>query len=190
MTIRLPKKYKNSLKVVYRRLWLLLPLVGAWLCAACNDVSCPLNNTVASVYGFYASARTDEGGFEPGDPITIGDTLTIKALGPDTVLANRLIGKGNVNLPVSFYQDVDVLQFAFYDKNGFKAADTLWISKKNTHHFDDPSCAIHMWHTILGVRSTHHLIDSVIINDPSVNYDGNENFQIYFFTAKPTDADE
>ena len=180
MTIRFLKRFKHSLLGL-----LVLPFIFA-----CNDVSCPLNNTVASVYGFYATARTDDGGFAPGAAITIGDTLTIRALGPDTVLANRLIGKGTVSLPVSFYEDVDVLQFAFYDKNGFKTADTLWISKKNTHHFDDPSCAIHMWHTILGVRSTHHLIDSVMINDPSVNYDGNENFQIYFFTSKPTNADE
>ena len=187
MTIRFLKKYKSSLKVVFLWLWVLLPIGGGWVVASCNDVSCPLNNTVASIYGFYASARVDGGEFVAGSAVSIQDTLTIKALGPDTVLVNRLVGKGTVNLPVSFYQDVDVLEFEFTDKQSCVGADTLWISKKNTHHFDDPSCPIHMWHTILNVRSTHHLIDTVLINNAEVNYDGLENLQIYFFTSNAAD---
>lgn len=153
------------------------------LFAACNDVSCPLNNTVASVYGFYATARTDDGAFVGGAAVTVNDTITITALGPDTVLANKLVGAGGAILPVSFYGDVDTLQFAFVDKAGRTAADTLWVSKKNTHHSDDPSCPVHLWHSILGVRSTHHLIDTVVVSNAQVNYDGLENLQVYFFTS-------
>ena len=39
-----------------------------------------------------------------------------------------------------------------------------------------------MWHNVLYVRSTHHLIDTVLINHTEINYDANENLQIYFRT--------
>lgn len=177
-------------QLLHKILFLLLPFGVSWVVAACDSVSCPLNNTVESVYGFYASGRGDDGVFVEGPAVTIGDTLNIKAVGHETLLANRLVGQSGVSLPVSFYADVDTLEFSFTDKQGRRGADTLWISKKNTHHFDDPSCPVHMWHTILDVRSTHHLIDTIVIADPAVNYDSDENFQVYFFTAKSTDGDE
>ncbi|MCR4995530.1 MAG: hypothetical protein K6A32_09210 [Bacteroidales bacterium] len=144
---------------------------------------------MASVYGFYASARGDDGVFVAGDAVSVGDTLTVTALGPDTVLVNKLVGQSGMSLPVSYYADVDILELAFVDAQGATAADTLWLHKKNLHHFDDPSCPVHLWHTILDVRSTHHLIDTVLISEPDVNYDGLENLQIYFFTATD-DEDE
>ena len=156
---------------------------------SCDSVSCPLNNSVASVYNFYASARGDDGIFVEGEAVTLNDTLNISAIGPDTLLANRVVGASGVSLPVSFYADCDTLQFTFTDQEGRWGIDTLWVTKRNTHHFDDPSCPIHMWHTILEVRSTHHLIDTVIITNSAVNYDGDENCRIYFFTAKASDDD-
>ncbi len=197
MTIRLKKRFSFLLKnwLIFRSLLPLLTAGGlgcALLLIACNEVSCPLNNTVESVYGFYASTRDETGTLVEGETISIGDTLTITALGPNVELANRLIGKGSVKLPVSFYGDVDTLEFMFTDKLNRKGGDTLWISKNNLHHFDDPSCPVHIWHTITGVRSTHHLIDTVLINNAAVNYDGLENFQIYFFinTSDDEPADD
>lgn len=155
----------------------------AALAAACDSVSCPLNNTVESVYGFYASARADDGTFAPGEAIAIGDTLTITALGPDTVIANRIINANTVALPMSFYGQTDSLLFHFTDADDRLADDTVWIDKQSHHHWDDPSCAVHIWHNINAVRSTHNLIDTILIANPAVNYDGLENFQIYFRTA-------
>lgn len=175
-------------RIIHKIIFILLPLGGAWLgVTSCDSVSCPLNNTVASVYNFYASARGDDGVFVEGQAVSVNDTINITALGPDTLLVNRLVGKSTVSLPVSYYADVDTLEFVFTDKQNRKGADTLWVSKKNLHHFDDPSCPVHLWHTILDVRSTHHLIDTVIISNPAVNYDSHENFQIYFFTANTPD---
>lgn len=153
---------------------------------ACDNVTCPLENTVACEYGFYASARDDNGELIPGMAVSVGDTLTVTAIGPDTILMNRLVGASSMSLPVSYYNDVDVLEFAYVDAQGRTAADTLWMSKRNQHHFDDPSCPIHIWHTILGVRSTHHLIDTVVIASPDINYDGLENLQVYYFTSTST----
>ena len=105
-------------------------------------------------------------------------------LGPDSIIANRVTNQSGVNLPVSFYEDTDVIEFALTDTLSRVGRDTLWIHKRNTHHWDDPSCPVHMWHQVLGVRSTHHLIDTVLVTNPQINYDGLENFQIYFRIAE------
>ena len=151
---------------------------------ACDNLSCPLNNTVESVYGFYSSARSGNGPFVAGAAVSIGDSLTITALGADTVLVNRLYNKKSVNLPVSYYGDTDSLLFAFTDADGLVGRDTIWVDKVNQAHLDDPSCPLHYWHTITAVRSTQHLIDTVLINHADVNYDGLENVQIYFRTSE------
>ena len=151
--------------------------------ASCDSVSCPLNNKVECVYGFYTATQTGEDMYASGKAVSVGDTITITALGPDTVLANRLVDKSEARLPVSFYEDMDVLQFKFTDQNSLSASDTIWLTKTNQHHWDDPSCAVHIWHTITAVRSTHHLIDSVVIKNREINYDGLENLQIFFRTS-------
>ena len=174
--------------IACRLLSVLIPLCGGWLAASCDNVSCPLNNTVESVYGFYASARTSDGEFVAGKGISVGDTITITALGPDTVLANKLINKSGVSLPLSFYGQVDVLQFKYTDQENRSAFDTLWVEKQNQHHWDDPSCPVHIWHTINAVRFSRHLIDTVIVSNRDINYDGLENIQIYFRTSTDEDS--
>ena len=138
---------------------------------SCDTNNCRLETKVQCVYGFYAS----------GGSIAIGDTLTITALDINTVLANRLIDASGVKLPVSYYHDADTLEFLFQGDDG-EGRDTLYIEKQNLAHLDDVSCPSHMWHHITKVYSTHHLIDSVLIREPDINYDGNENLQIYFRT--------
>ena len=158
-------------------------VLGVALCA-CESVSCPLNNTVESVYGFYAALYDDNGQLVKDQGISIGDTLNVTLLGPDSIIANRVTNQSGVNLPVSFYEDTDVIEFALTDTLSRVGRDTLWINKRNTHHWDDPSCPVHMWHQVLDVRSTHHLIDTVLVTNPQINYDGLENFQIYFRIAE------
>ena len=78
---------------------------------------------------------------------------------------------------------MDAVELAFTDTLSRVGRDTIWIHKRNIHHWDDPSCPVHMWHQVLDVRSTHHLIDTVLVPNPTINYDGLENFQIYFYVA-------
>ena len=136
---------------------------------SCDTYNCLLETKVQCVYGFYTSEGT----------LAIGDTLTITALDVDAVLANRLVNASGVKLPVSYYNDADTLEFLFQGEDG-EGRDTLYIEKQNIAHLDDVSCPAHMWHHITRVYTTHHLIDSVIISEPNINYDGKENLQIYF----------
>lgn len=154
---------------------------------SCDNFSCPLNNTVESVYGFYAASYDADGELITGHAVSVGDTITITALGTDSVLANKLIGQSSVSLPVSYFLSEDVLHFHYTDLQGRTADDTLWVTKHNQRHWDDPSCPVHMWHTITAARSTHNLIDTILVVNPEVNYDGLENIQIYFRTSQDTD---
>ncbi len=87
-----------------------------------------------------------------------------------------------MSLPVSFYAPADTIILTFTDTLSRQATDTIWMEKTSTPHFDDPSCPIHMWHTISAVSSTHSLIDSIVILNTAINYDGLENIQIRFIT--------
>lgn len=170
----------------WRRTGLLLCLLLFF--SACDDISCPLESTVECHIGFYAEAEPDgEGNMIPGAKIGIGDTLTILAVREnmeDTVLANRLLGKSEVALPVSYYAAEDVIIMAFTDTLSRTARDTLWYQKDNIAHWDDPGCPLHHWHSITSLRFTRHLIDTVFINNSSINYGSQENFQICFRTGK------
>ena len=169
---------------------------GAWgwvfgllIFTSCDNFSCPLNNSVESVYAFYAAERDDAGELITGRAVSIGDTLTVRAIDIDSVIANKLINASGMKLPMSYYNETDVLELLFTDTQNRTGRDTLWITKHNQHHWDDPSCAVHIWHTITDLRSTHNLIDTVVVNNPEVNYDGLENIQIYFRTSQESDEE-
>lgn len=159
----------------------LIIIVLAVMAVACENVTCSIDNTVESVYSFYASARTD-GVFYPGNAITIGDTMSVIILGPDSVIANRLVRQKEVKLPVSFYGAVDSLLFEFTDTASRKGRDTLFVFKMSMPHWEDPSCPVHMFHVVTAVTSTHNIIDTVLIINPTITYEGLENFRIYFRT--------
>ena len=153
------------------------------LFAACESSNCPLNNIVESVYVFYASERTADGTFQAGTSVKLQDTLTVTAFGTDSLLVNRLVGQSGAKLPVSYYQQADTLVFTFTDSQGATGYDTICIEKDTRHHFDDPSCPVHMFHTVKDIHFTRHLIDTIIVSNASINYDGAENFQVYFRTT-------
>ena len=111
----------------------LIIIVMAVLVVACENVTCSIENTVESVYTFYASARTD-GVFFPGDAISIGDTMTVKILGPDSIIANRLVRQKGIKLPVSFYGAVDSLLFELTDTASRIGRDTLYVFKQSSPH--------------------------------------------------------
>ncbi len=184
-TIRLLKV--SAPLLTRERLKMALLLCFFSLLISCDDISCPLESTVECHIGFYAEAEPDgEGNIIPGIKIGIGDTLTICAVRPnaeDTILVNRLVGKGSVDLPVSYYASEDIIVFAFTDTLSRTAHDTLWYQKDNVAHWDDPGCPLHYWHNITSLRFTRHLIDTVFINNSSINYGSQENFQICFRTG-------
>ncbi len=156
---------------------LLTSVLTAILVAACDSVECTLNNTVYSTYTFYTRSDGTE------SAIKVTDTLTITAGATDSVLINRLYNASGMELPVSYFGEVDTLSLAVTNRAGETVYDTIWVSKSNYEHYEAPDCPISMFHYVSGVRSTHRLIDTVQIVNPNVNYNASENFRIYFYTA-------
>ena len=114
---------------------------------------------------------------------SILDTLTVKAAGTDSILLNRVLGKSEIELPVSYSAPVDTLIFEFTNVEQMLRRDTVWVMKENFPHYESPECPAAMFHVVTGVRSTHLLIDTVQVVNPNINYNASENFKIYFYTA-------
>ncbi len=181
MTTRLQKRYSRRPRCAHA-----LAAVAAACSLAlgsCEQVTCPLNNTVAADYVFYASERDDDGSLSATpSAVTIADTLTVTILGTDVVLLNKWYGQSAMSLPVSYYAGTDSLLLRFASADGLVGYDTIYMHKHSYTHFDDPSCPVHVWHRIEGVESTRHLIDTVAVMDAAITYDSGTNVAIYVRT--------
>ena len=97
----------------------------------------------------------------------------------NTVYANAK----TFSLPMSYAGGTDVLIFEMRDTLHNVVYDTITITKTNTPHFESTECGPAYYHTIEGVSTTNHKIESVTINDTEVNHDGTkEHIRILFFS--------
>lgn len=143
--------------------------------SACSTIDCPIQT---AVYTVYSVTNGNEA------PDTLKDTILIWSVRKDRsdtiFLYNRGVNVTKFNLPVSYSSPQDTLYFYLW-KGDFQCIDTVWISKTNVPHFESVDCAASYFHDITAVRSTHNGIDTILINNPSVNYDpSKEHFHIRF----------
>ena len=139
-------------------------LVGLLALGACSSIDCPVQHTVRSYYAVYNAAQNVD---------TLRDTLSVlihRVTARDTLLLNSLANKTTFSLPVSYNAPEDTLYF-FFRNHPFEAVDTVWVKKDNIPHFESVDCSASFFHRITAVRCTHHAIDSLIINNPMVDYD-------------------
>ena len=141
--------------------------------AACTSIDCPLDHLVMTKYALKQPDLTTD---------TLKDTLNITTRqmdGKDTLLLNKGIGLTNFSVTVSYTNPEDTLCFKFSNV-GYFAVDTVWVKKEDTPHFESVDCTPTYYHNITAVRSTHYAIDSVIINNPTVDYDPQKvHFHLY-----------
>jgi len=141
------------------------------LFVACSSINCPLQNTVFTYYQIQNSAEAVD---------TLRDTLwvyTFRANGTDTLILNRAIGVTKFKLPISQTASADTLYFVW----DVDAIDVVVLEKTNTPHVESVECSAAYFHEITSVRSTHIGIDTIIINNPHVNYDATKpHFHIRF----------
>ena len=150
---------------------LTIAILTSLLVMACASIDCPVNNLVETVYTLQKS---------DGTPDTMGvDTLWVwaeRADGNSSLLINRLCGPKatQFRIPVSYTQTEDIITLEATDTIGTSWEDTIWVTKDNRPHFEGVDCKASYFHTIQSVRSTHDLIDTVIINNTEVNYDASK----------------
>ena len=144
--------------------------------AACTSIDCPVQNRVYTVYNLQKADGSK-------DTLTV-DTLTIttkRADDTDTTLLNKATGVASFELNISYTQPEDVFYFTLLDTLGNKYQDTIRIKKEDYPHFESVDCQASYFHKLTAVSTTRHIIDSVVINNSTVNYDAtNEHFHIYF----------
>lgn len=150
---------------------LILMAVGA-----CTSIDCPVQNKVYTVYSLKKADGTT-------DTLKV-DTLTItikRANGTDSILQNSATGITTFDLNISYTQPEDVFYYTLLDTLGNTYHDTVYVKKEDEPHFESVDCQATYFHRLTEVRSTHHIIDSVVINHSTVNYDTTkEHFHIYF----------
>jgi len=149
----------------------------SFLISSCTSIDCPVQN---NIYTTYHLKKAD------GTPDTLTyDTLwvwTARADGKDTLLINRLCGTkaSKFDLPISNLMPEDEFYLALVDTMGYVWLDTIRIQKENGPRFESVDCQAVFFHEITGVSSTHHAIDTVVINNPHVNYDtSTEHFHLF-----------
>ncbi len=152
------------LACLYGMAFLLLP-------TACVSLDCPVNNMVNTVYNLQKPDGTTD---------TMGvDTLWVRVCRTnknDTLLINSLCGTSatKFHIPISHTQPEDVVWLEVKDTIGTLWRDTIHLQKENYPHFEGVDCKASYFHKITAVRSSHHLIDTVIINKSEVNYDASK----------------
>lgn len=121
-----------------------------------------------------------------GDIKTLNDTMTIsttKQEGTDSVLINKDVKVDSFILPMSYHQPEDVFYFEVKNQYHQVFNDTIVVKKEDKPHFESVDCSPAFFHTITEVKTTHNLIDSIVINNKEVNYDASKaHFYIYFGT--------
>lgn len=155
--------------------WFLL-ILSVSLFVGCESYDCTLYNYVGMYGAFY----------KDGSQVSLKDTLTITAGKNGPVLLNRSVGTTNLNLPLSYWQDVDTLVLCVKGKDDndmdYLFRDTIWVEKSNQVHYESPDCPTTLFHTIQDVRSTHEFIKDITIIRSSVNYETTTNLQIHLLS--------
>lgn len=150
------------------------------LISSCSSIDCPLNSLVYTQYQLRNAA---------GEVDTLStDTLTIsttRADGNDSVVLNKSVRTTEFTLPISYANTQDVFFFELKDTlTKASTIDTVSVTKENTPHFESVDCAPAFFHTITSVTHTSHRIDSIVINNPEVNYDTTKKHLYIYFKEK------
>ena len=173
---RIVMEQRNIQKWVRCQVWGVLMLLSVMLLPlSCASIDCPITNTVYCVYDLQ---KTDGS----ADTLRI-DTLWARAQcinSTDTLLINRLCGSNATKLyiPISYTQTEDVIFLEVRDTS-VSTKQTIWkdtihLTKENSPHFEGVDCKANYFHQVTGISSTHHLIDTIIINNTEVNYDASK----------------
>lgn len=147
-------------------------VLGALVCGAlltaCSSIDCLVDTTVKVKYGI----KTMNGTELATD--TLKDTLNVwsrRRNGTDTLLLNSGVNITSFSLQISYARPEDTLRVQLSTVDHKTTTDTIWVQKNDIPHFESIDCAARYFHWLTAVRSTHHAIDTIIINNPSVTYD-------------------
>lgn len=150
-----------------------MSLLLTCLLMACESADCTLQNAVAFNAGFYVGNEAVQ---------LSNDTLTITAIGSDSVLLNRGLNVHKFSLPMSYAQPVDTFVLHLYGSD-YDLRDTIWAAKTDYPYFESPDCPAFFFHNVTNVGCTNTFIDSVKLIFPRVDFGQYEQLKIFIRTA-------
>lgn len=145
---------------------------------SCTEIECPMDNIVLMGAGLYDS--------ETKQKQKISEYLSIAPEGKDTILLNFAQHIDAFYLPLKHETGDNNFLLYFSDAYGNYSVDTLKIHQTAIPHLESLDCPSTFFHKINSVAWTSHplseiplTIDSVVISQPSVEYEDQENIKIY-----------
>ena len=136
-----------------------------------------------------AVSCADKGCYEDSEPLMYtsllengtgiakkADSLRVIAITPtDTVSLVKMNSVSSFTVPLDPSASITVYIIVL---NG--TADTAVINHTNRPHLVSPECGYVFISDIIGLRSTHNIIDSVFIENVSVNLNGEKNLRLFY----------
>lgn len=114
------------------------------------------------------------------------DSLTVTALGTDSIILNNAKKVQTLQLPLRYTSDSTALVLHYDYKRRPTYADTLYIVQKNTPYFQSMECGYSMKQLIRkatfknGVIKGKTRIDSLHILNNNANTNGTQNLEIFY----------
>lgn len=115
------------------------------------------------------------------------DSLTITALGTDSIILNNQKKVHTLMLPLRYTSDTTVFIFRYDPDRKPNDVDTLIIVQQNTPYFQSMECGYMMKQNILSARygnprktADQEKIDSLHISNKEANTNEIENLQIFY----------
>lgn len=113
------------------------------------------------------------------------DSLTITALGKDSIILNNEKNVHTLMLPLRYTSDTTVFVFRYDPKHRPNDVDTLYIVQQNTPYFQSMECGYMMKQNILGTRfgntrNSSERIGSLRILNKEANTNEIQNLEIFY----------
>ena len=136
--------------------------------SACSESDCSLSGRPSVRFAFVNSLDHA--------PVSLFDSLTVTALGTDSVLVNRERGIDHLTLPLDY--SAGTTTFVLHYSRFLR--DTITVAHTNHPHFISIDCGISMFYHLDGLEHTSILLDSIQLVNPDIDDNEKNNYRIYY----------
>ena len=161
---------------------LLIGCVIGIICSCTEDDDCSGNARQMLTANILTVISTDSAQWET--PYSL-DLLNLYAYGTDSIIINDDQNVKNLSLPLRYNVEETTLIFSYmlhaedtlpqhYDK------DTIVFRHHNTPYFLTLDCNFVVKQELTDLQYTTHVLDSIVIVNPTASNDGTENIKIYY----------
>ena len=167
------------------RIFLLLIIVGAAVSihSSCSDEN---DCSLAGRPMMYCTFKSIDKSLDPTKVLNDTlDSLTIKALGTDSIILNNEKKVHKIMLPLRYTSDSTVFILQYNPVDNPDDVDTLYIVQQNTPYFQSMECGYMMKQNIISTKfgnraNSSEKIDSIYFRNKEANSNEIENLQIFF----------